>query len=302
MFGIDDAALGALMAGAGSMAGGVGGLFGRSGGGTDWNAMTAQMNFQREMAQNSISWRVQDAKNAGVSPLVALGAPTFSPSISIPSEPFGPDIGASLRSMGAGAADLVKGLTPVDKRALAMQQMAADQQLKSNDLDIQIKGAQLARLQKLNSQPTFPDVRPGAGGSGQVNDPVRGTYEAKPPEVLNTQPGTPTATAGPPSPGTNFEPTPTGLTPRPNQKSIQDTDIFNPEYLDWAMRNKVFPNAARAPSPEYMAKHFPGAIGAKWNQFEFEWQPVYPKGHYEKGRFVPAESAPYPTPAYDRRR
>lgn len=36
--------------------------------------------FMRDSAMNSISWRVADAKRAGIHPLAALGASTFSPS------------------------------------------------------------------------------------------------------------------------------------------------------------------------------------------------------------------------------
>lgn len=274
-------AIGGILGGLGQLAGGASSLFGggnRSGSSTDWAAMNAQMAFQREMAQNSISWRVQDAKNAGISPLVALGAPTFSPSISIPSNSYeSADPGAGFRQMGQGAGDLVKALTRKDKDQSVSQIIQAAQQVQSNDLDIQIKGAQLRMLEKQIARPDAPDITAGAGaGQSTVKSPT--AFEIKPAEITSQAPGTSTSEAGPPIADTRFMRTPSGVRSFPAAKTLDDTDIFNPEYLEWAWRNKVFPNKARAPTPEYMAKHFPGSIGAKWNQWELEWQPIYPKG------------------------
>lgn len=54
------------------------------------------MAFQRELAQNNVFWRVQDAKRAGISPLAALGASPIQASWS----PVGNQIGEGI----AGAA------------------------------------------------------------------------------------------------------------------------------------------------------------------------------------------------------
>ena len=51
----------------------IGGLLGKS-------EADAQMDFQKQAMKNRIQWTVADANKAGVSPIYALGAPTFNPS------------------------------------------------------------------------------------------------------------------------------------------------------------------------------------------------------------------------------
>lgn len=211
--GIGLAGIGSILGGAGGLIGGLGGLFG--GGGSrapvtdwalfnaeqnlSWSQLNAQENFQREMAQNSIRWRVWDANAAGISPLAALGAPTFSPAVSAPGVNVGsmdqgaaPDIGERLSRAGANIGDAIgKTLTSLDKTNLAYQQMSQSQQLKSNDLDLQIKAAQLARLNKLLAEPSAPHVHPASGGlNGQ------GGVKIVPDKVVSARPGDPNATAG----------------------------------------------------------------------------------------------------------
>ena len=49
------------------------------------NALLARQEYQnqKEFAQHGLRWKVEDAKQAGINPLVALGASTHSPSASI---------------------------------------------------------------------------------------------------------------------------------------------------------------------------------------------------------------------------
>jgi hypothetical protein len=76
-FGFDDlAAIGSFAGGMGSFASGLGGLFG--GGGTSFKEQAA---FQREMAQNGVTWRVQDAQRAGINPLAALGMQPYNANV-----------------------------------------------------------------------------------------------------------------------------------------------------------------------------------------------------------------------------
>lgn len=59
----------------GSAIGAVGSLVG---GALNASDASAQMEMQREFAQNGVRWKVEDAKRAGIHPLAALGAQTFS--------------------------------------------------------------------------------------------------------------------------------------------------------------------------------------------------------------------------------
>lgn len=283
-------AAGSFLSGAGSLASAFG--LGRSGGPDlaaqqqfSMQQLQMQEQFAREMAQNSISWRVEDAKRSGISPLVALGAPTFSPpALQVGGVDYaasggrgGMDYGALGRA-GQSFADMAKYLTPEDKTKVTQQQILFEQQVKSNEMDIALKGAQLAKMQDVMRRPSMPSVAGQSVGIQGQGDTATGVYKLEPQKVDTVNPSTRTTEAGPPIADNAWAYTPTGVRPVPNQKALQDTDIFNPEYFEWAWRNKVFPNQGRAPSPEYMARIFPGAIGARWDQFEFEWKPVYPKG------------------------
>ena len=97
--------------------GGAGSVIGSGlGGYADWRQqeMTNKRNLEtqerinmqnlansKEFAKNSIQWRVQDAKAAGLHPLYALGAPTMSPpTMRAGQEHYGGGLGKSLSSMG----------------------------------------------------------------------------------------------------------------------------------------------------------------------------------------------------------
>lgn len=158
--------------------------------------------FQREMAQNSISWRVQDAARAGISPLAALGAPTFSPTVSAPGIDYsggggGNSLAAGLSSAGANIGDAVsKTMTGQDKSQALYQMTIRDQQIKSNDLDIAIKGAQLAKINQTLQTPSAPPVTPQTGplaGQGMVKivpDKVTSGAADDPSRVAGVHPST----------------------------------------------------------------------------------------------------------------
>lgn len=110
---------------------------------------------QYEFAQKGIGWRVQDAKNAGVHPLFALGASTasYSPqSIGIEKE----SLGGALAEMGQGVQRAVNAEATQDQRKAVAAFDAV--KLEGLKLDNDIKRASLAsELKKL--QP--PAVGPG---------------------------------------------------------------------------------------------------------------------------------------------
>lgn len=64
------------------------------------------LNAQREFAQNSIQWRVNDAKKAGLHPLAALGANTPSYTPSAQSSNFGDGIAQAGAALGQGIASI----------------------------------------------------------------------------------------------------------------------------------------------------------------------------------------------------
>lgn len=264
--------------------------------------------FQREVGQNSIGWRVEDAARAGVSPLVALGAPTFNPSpISIggfgiggtPATPgpLGSSIGASgigasggggqdfswLGKMGANLGDIVgKALREEDKVQVARDDILWNQKQRSNELDIAIKQATLRGIQGRNSIPS-PD-----GGATKSGQSVLGNMSIEPAKVTAAMPGGEYAQAGIYS-DVQYNRGPNGLYPVPSKDSrISDSDTSSVEYMRWAGRHLE----GQTPPPMPAGRVFPGASDWSWNQFRLRWEPTYPNGYYQGGQFVPNRRDP----------
>lgn len=112
---------GALIGGASSM---LGGLFSSQ---SNLKATKAQIEAQREFAQHGVSWRVSDAKAAGLHPLAALGMQPsqFSPVV-IP-DSMGPAISEAGQSIGrAVQATAAPKLTELDQlnKQLILSQIA----------------------------------------------------------------------------------------------------------------------------------------------------------------------------------
>ena len=59
--------------------------------------------MQERFAKNQISWRVEDARRAGISPLVAMGASTISPAVTM----TGSGRGDAIAKAGSHIADYV---------------------------------------------------------------------------------------------------------------------------------------------------------------------------------------------------
>lgn len=88
-------------------------------------------NFDREMAQNSIQYRVEDAKKAGLHPLYAIGANTYSPSSAFVGGQASPGIADAGRHIGQGVSDF---FSQRDSQRLKDMQLALlDGQIKETD-------------------------------------------------------------------------------------------------------------------------------------------------------------------------
>lgn len=99
--------------------------------------------LQREFAQNGISWKVEDAKRAGIHPLYALGASTqsYAPTTVGSSSTDFSGLGEAGQNIGR-AIDATR--PNVDKQAAALQTAHSMAQLEGAKLDNDIKRAQLA--------------------------------------------------------------------------------------------------------------------------------------------------------------
>lgn len=106
---------------------------------------------QKKVMQNSISWRVADAKRAGIHPLYALGAPTMSYSASAGSS--GPSLGETLGGMGQDVSRAVAaGMSDAERR---LQQLTLEKAgLENEYLRSQIASVNSRTIRE--SAPAFP--------------------------------------------------------------------------------------------------------------------------------------------------
>lgn len=306
---MDIGAIGGLIGGLGQFAGGVSNFF--KGGGSTPDTSSFYQNWrnddmawareqfnrnealQREFAQNGIRWRVEDAKAAGLHPLAAIGAAGagYSPTISAGGGSYNVDFGRNLPSdTGASLANMGQGLgraisatqTPQERAETAYEMTVKRQQIASNDLDLQIKAAQLARY----SQPGQTGGGVPIGQSVVANS--HGVYEAKPYEATTVNPGAPYAAAGPAQSENEYRNNSQGgLTSYPSSGMNID-EMGSPGYLGWMWRNRVLPFFGDTKSAPPRSMLPPGAIG--WVHHFGEWHPNWGTRSF---RNFPQNSYPY---------
>lgn len=127
----------------------IGGLFGQK-------KADEQAKLQREFAQNSVQWKVEDAKKAGVSPLFALGAPTVSYSpISV-----GSDLASGITNAGQDISRAVTAGMTGGQRSSAYETAVQGLTLKRMDLENTLLASQIARITSAGGNPPFPSGLP----------------------------------------------------------------------------------------------------------------------------------------------
>lgn len=130
---VDFASLGSFFSGAGAL----GGLFG-GGGLSARKAAALEAKYNREVMQNSLQWRAEDAEKAGISKHFAMGAPavSFSPSVAGGNDSSVSRISEAGQSIGRAANAFA------DSK---MRRVLFEQEVRMNEL--KIKDAEVA-LQK----------------------------------------------------------------------------------------------------------------------------------------------------------
>lgn len=279
------AAVGGALGGLGQLAGGLSGLFGGSNNNAALNASRINADqdraFQMAAATQGIRWKVNDAKAAGIHPLFALGAPTFNPSPTslLSDSGGGSDLGGSLSRMGQGVERALLAAAPQDERDATtggiMTQLGIERARLQNDLLRAQIGSLAARVGPDQIGPPGPSLKAVGGIPGQPQSVV-GNYEAKSPEVLNTQPSNPGAQAGPAQPGVRWEKNPDGSVVA--MPTGQMDDLSSPGYANFQYINRVLPffsSAEELRPPKHMLP--PGYT--QWHfAFPGRWIPTNPRG------------------------
>lgn len=255
--------------------------------------MAAQLAFQREMAQNGIRWKVEDAKAAGIHPIYALGAPPFNPSpVAIANQP---DTGWANALSEAGqhigrAVDSTKTQEEkVDAHTQTMRELQlqnAALQNKALETDIQFKQAEYGAIIGRSSfgQP-FPDPHAGRNPAFVDSGPpsntgsyrpfgsspaatATGLVDPKPHQPVIRDPSRPHQEPGDIT-DTGWARTPTGWTPVPSKdvkERIEDSLVS--ETL-WEMRNRIPPTFQGRFNPPFPAP--PGKVWS-WSSWKQEYQ------------------------------
>lgn len=275
----------------GAIGAGLNYLSGRRAAKRERDRYNEQVALQKEFAQNSIRWRVQDAKAAGLHPLAALGvsASQYHP---VSTSPVGGQdfswLGDSLGSMGQNI-DRAReaGMT---KAARAKAEQISDQQialgLRHQELQNQVLEMEIASKKARLAQMTGPAMpspyavaRDGTVIKGQGDSFSKASISApmkvEPAEITANEPGFPSQEAGS-SPEYSFTRLPGGgYAPK---RQVGGQDPYEEDWLGgfaWNVRNRILPmfyvtDAPTAPPRSWLPDGYDEWL---WNTGNQAWYP-----------------------------
>lgn len=218
----------ALIGGGASL---LGGLMGRE---SSRSSANRNVDLQREFAQHGIRWRVEDAKQAGIHPLYALGASTHSFSPISVSDPLGPAIASAGQDLSRAfeatrtgqernVLDTLKAQESIAIRQLDRERIHDDRE--ERRLQSQLANDAVQRMYWLsqmrrNEQQRGPGMPEAVAGG--VSGPREGSIKYKPAEITSRAPGEPFRTAGTAPFFTRTEVAPGVFFDVPNPEVMQD--------------------------------------------------------------------------------
>lgn len=238
-------------------------------------ANAANAKLQTTFAQKGISWKVADAKSAGIHPLYALGANTISAQPSY--------VGASNNNIGHAADQMGQGLS----RAMTSQQNAEVKKIQLESMQEELKNRKLDNLIKQQEYDSI--LRRSSGDQNPVNHPYVAPNNVS---QSSTAPGAavnlvkPDRVASPDRknldtesgshPSVQFFKTKTGLRSGMSDRFKQSSEDSFIQEAPWYWDNIVqpwFSNNVSKPTMKEMRTNFPGATGMKFEGNE--WRPTY---------------------------
>lgn len=154
--------LGSLISAGASLLGGV------LGSKKQKSADEANVELQREFAQNGIRWKVEDAKAAGVSPLYALGAPTTTGFASYTS----PD----QSHWSAAGNSIQRAIESKQTNSERLQERLLNAQIDGQEIENATKRSHLALTTGAMKQPPLPASTSGVGDTLPAQVVLRGPY------------------------------------------------------------------------------------------------------------------------------
>lgn len=258
MAGFMDGGFGGLVGAAANI---IGGIMGQN---SAENTAANNISNQVRFARNAIQWKVRDAKDAGVHPLFALGAPTTSFSNVSSSNALGEGIAAAGQDLGRA----VNAFSSQEEKAMTIA--GAKLELEGKQIDNDIKRATLADLTRRTLAPGSPPslndrfLVDGQNSAAAVNPLVK----VSPMKQTANQPGVPHIEPGA-NPAVGYARTKTGWMPIPGQQ-VKEQIEDSPLEWAWMASNVLGPmfGANESPPP------FPAPKGYVWgmNPLTFSYE------------------------------
>lgn len=297
---------------AGAVGSVVGGALGLAGSAAS-NANAAAINkfnydAQKEFAQNSIRWRVADAKAAGLHPLAALGSASanYTPSATIGDSPdfsFLQDVGQNIgRAVDAKRTQAERAKQQEKQNALFNEELRGRQlqneetqtRIDSMKWDMAMQAARNAEQSVRMQQqvPAMPSLAPdGRTMPGQGDATSSSLFTVKPPELAISHPQTPAAEAGTHPEIRYFRTSDGGYSMARSEAYADSTDDDRAGMFSWELRNRipatVWDSASSAPPRAYLPDGGAGAWDWTYNPLLQTYYP-YRKGNWAsriKARF-----------------
>lgn len=191
------------------------------------SAARREYDKQKEFAQHGVRWKVEDARAAGIDPLVAMGAQTTSYS---PQHVGGSDWSSALGQLGESGQNIYRAEqakhTPEEKHGRKMQALAEER----GELENAKLRSELALARQAGNPPAFP--------SGQK---ITADVVDNPLERIKSPAGQPHREVGH-IPEVGFTKTKTGFSPVQSQdaKERLEEDLIG--NLWWSGRNRLLPS------------------------------------------------------------
>lgn len=199
----------------------------------------AERRFSREVAQNAVQWRVEDAKKAGIHPLFALGAQvaTQGGSGTFIGDPLGPSLAEAGQNISNALVRGSERLDPAEKQRQQLDLALGVKAMQKTDAEIDLLKAQ---SQALNSPGSPPGITQENSSEFFGPQPFAGMQQIKPAEVTSHKLGFPSVEAGL-KPGESEEHMPFGpmVVPKLQGESYYEMkESMNPiDYLAMVQRN-----------------------------------------------------------------
>lgn len=207
-----------------------------------------QARFQQDYAKHVMEWRVEDAKNAGVHPMAALGVsnPSYSP-VSAPSAPSFADAGSfdtgSTFGQSLNRASFQAKTLEQQRVAVEMGFQTIGLQNKGLELDNQFKALQIAQLAS-ELQRNSASSAPAPSLTGKVSGGIDGQPDSLvSPEPMRTTPHTETGKEPGSNPSVGWLQNDDGsIVPVMASEAKQrlEEDVFGTAL--WNLRNRIAPH------------------------------------------------------------